>query len=170
VGALGYTKCEGGTSTGGQTPTAGVGTVHSTTTTAKERLCPFRNVLGEEKQTELDVIRVFRDNRLAKSPEGLSLVYLYYAHSEEITDILSSNPELQAGVRGFTLKIIPLVKSGLKTGDTITLSSSQYQKIVKLMKSVQKESSPGLSRGISFILMKLESRELFKQMRIKIEH
>jgi GTP cyclohydrolase FolE2 len=127
--------------------------------------CPASAVLDDNKR-DLSVLREFRDNRLSKSVVGLSLVILYYTHGQEITGILYSNSELMAMAKELAVEIVSVIKSGPDA--EIFLNRTHYLKSAKLLKLIQKDSSPGLSKSISFILNKLASGELLKEMRVRI--
>jgi len=90
---------------------------------------------------------------------------LYYLHGEELEEIISANSELPERTRGITVELLPC----LQTDGEITLSEAQYLRIFRLLKSIQKEASPGLKKSIVFVLEKLRSDKFLKEMGVKIE-
>ncbi len=126
--------------------------------------------MGNEYSAELDVIRQFRDTRLASSTTGLFFVCLYYLHGEEVRDILSSTPELSEKLKGIFLQMVPVLNSGMEKNDSIILNKKQYLKIVILIREIEEQSSPELQRSLSLLLRKLASKELLKKVGVKIEN
>jgi hypothetical protein len=142
----------------------------TTTTTIEKRPCACKRIFGNDKLVvELDVLRLLRDKRLVKSPEGLLLISLYYYQTGEITAILLSKPGLVADAKELIVETVPFVKESLRTDSKIILTKAQYLKIVGLMRSIMKESSPGLRKKVSFILKKLQTGELLNRIRVKIK-
>jgi hypothetical protein len=135
----------------------------TTTTSIEEAKCPLQQTLGEDA-VELDVLRAFRDQRLANSATGLSLIYMYYAHGREISAILAENPDLMCQTRLLVLELLPLINNANITGEKIELTASQHRKIDTLMNMVQGKSSAKLAASITYILMKLESGELINDL------
>ncbi len=152
----------------GTSTTTSISDDGSTTTTSVRGLgiCLFRQMLGEGKA--LETIRRFRDSRLSGSPQGLSLVYMYYKHADEITQILEAKPGLKARAAEITTRMLPLVESGVNAGGEITLSGSDYRKITGLLSDLRKEASPGLRKALFLILKRIESGELLKQINVEL--
>jgi len=136
----------------------------TTTTSIEEAKCPLQQTLGVEAYAELDALRMFRDTRLARTPSGLLLITLYYAHSQEITAILASYPDLMEQTKGLVIDMLPVIYNATMTDRPLIMTDSQYQKITTLMQAVQSKASPKLSTTITYILEKLESGELIKEL------
>lgn len=141
----------------------------STTTTseADNSLCPFIKVLGEARQAELNVLRQFRDNTLAKSSEGVTLITLYYAHCRELTDILSTHPALIKKAQTCILEVIPILRPDALKNGYISLNKNQVQTICRLLNDIQQKSSPDLRKSINIVLNLFESDERLSMLRIK---
>jgi len=136
-------------------------TTTTTTDSGKKKRCPVEQVLGENS-TSLNLLRAFRDKKLSTSNDGLLLISLYYAHAEEVTDILSENPDLADSVRRLIEEIMPAVKSAMETNNEIKLSESQHNSIVDLLTQFEDKASPELGRSIKYVLKKLETGQLFQ--------
>jgi len=59
-----------------------------------------------EKES-LDLLRLFRDFALARSPLGRECVQFYYQNMAEISSLLYSHPALKRAVTGFVKELLP---------------------------------------------------------------
>jgi hypothetical protein len=148
---------------GSTTSTVQVSTT-TTTSITDQSPCPILKVAGESASDDLAVLRQFRDDVMVKSSEGLSLVSLYYAHSQELTDILSEHPDLMKKAKACILEITPAIKRGLQERGQIRLTKLQRQQIIGLLKVIEQESSPGLKKSISLVMKFFKSEEQLKQI------
>jgi 3-methyladenine DNA glycosylase Mpg len=123
----------------------------------------------DEKSREVQVIRKFRNRRMTKSFTGIVLVYLYYANTEELTNILSANPELANSAAVLIRELVPDTALSLENSSNITLTQRQYHEIVNILSAIRVEASPKLKNTIAYTLKKLETGEIFKILRISID-
>lgn len=141
----------------------------TTTTTSVKQPCVITRIAGEDNQNILNVLRKFRDGRLATSAEGLTLAYLYYNHSRELIDIFASDPALMSDVRILLITTTPAIDAGLFHDGRIVLKNNHYEHIIKLVKCLQGKASPELNRSLTFILDGIENGCLLEKLRIYIE-
>ena len=144
-------------------------TTSSTSTTTTSALCPVVQMFKDEKSHEVQVIRKFRNRRMTKSFTGIVLIYLYYANTEELTNILSSNPELANSAAILIRELVPDTALSLEHSSSITLTQRQYHEIVNILSDIRVEASPKLKNTIDYTLKKLETGEIFKILRISID-
>ena len=144
-------------------------TTSSTSTTTTSTLCPVVQMFKDEKSHEVQVIRKFRNRRMTKSFTGIVLIYLYYANTEELTNILSSNPELANGAAILIRELVPGAALSLEHSSSIILTQWQYHEIVNILSNIRKEASPKLRNTIDYTLKQLESGQIFEILRITIE-
>ena len=144
-------------------------TTSSTSTTTTSTLCPVVQMFKDEKSHEVQVIRKFRNRRMTKSFTGIVLIYLYYANTEELTNILSSNPELANGAAILIRELVPGAALSLEHSSSIILTQWQYHEIVNILSNIRKEASPKLRNTIDYTLKQLESGQIFEMLRITIE-
>jgi hypothetical protein len=123
----------------------------------------------DEKSHEVQVIRKFRNRRMTKSFTGIVLIYLYYANTEELTNILSSNPELANSAAILIRELVPGAALSLEHSSSIILTQGQYHEIVNILSNIRKEASPKLRNTIDYTLKQLESGQIFEILRITIE-
>ena len=144
-------------------------TTSSTSTTTTSALCPVVQMFKDEKSHEVQVIRKFRNRRMTKSFTGIVLIYLYYANTEELTNLLSSNPELANGAAILIRELVPGAALSLEHSSSIILTQWQYHEIVNILSNIRKEASPKLRNTIDYTLKQLESGQIFEILRITIE-
>ena len=144
-------------------------TTSSTSTTTTSALCPVVQMFKDEKSREVQMIRKFRNRRMTKSFTGIVLIYLYYANTEELTNILSSNPELANGAAILIRELVPGAALSLEHSSSIILTQGQYHEIVNILSNIRKEASPKLRNTIDYTLKQLESGQIFEILRITIE-
>ena len=106
---------------------------------------------------------------MTKSFTGIVLIYLYYANTEELTNILSSNPELANGAAILIRELVPGAALSLEHSSSIILTQWQYHEIVNILSNIRKEASPKLRNTIDYTLKQLESGQIFEILRITIE-
>ena len=83
-------------------------TIPSTTTTVSGRRCLAKKALGENNPN-LENLRDFRDNKLAKSAVGRKIIQIYYNNSESINTILERSPALRAFTKRVLEAVAPMV-------------------------------------------------------------
>jgi len=131
----------------------------TTSTAAPQEPCPLEQVLGG-RQGKLDLLRRLRDERMATSKTGITLVVLYYACSGEISRILDHQPEYRAAAAACLQELLPAVRAGLQSGLPVALSPDAYARTVLLLRRLQAAGSAGLQQAIDYFLQTMESGAL----------
>lgn len=72
-------------------------------------LCPAELVLGHDTD-DLNVLRMFRDTRLAKTETGKKIIRAYTLSSPVISDILIAHPWMQEQSRYFLKTVVPFLR------------------------------------------------------------
>lgn len=134
----------------------------TTSTADTKKPCAVEKAMGSGNADALSIIRKFRDSRLGASAEGMTLITLYYNHTEEIARIFTDRLDLVMQSRKLIFDLLPVFAQCLIKDGRITLSEAQTGEIAALLKSISKEASPSLQKSISFVLKQLETGELLK--------
>ena len=136
-------------------------------TVSKGKPCPAIKALGKEAK-ELYVIRQFRDQALAKNPEGREYIVSYYKHAPEISSLMLKN-------KGLTIKTALMLKKycsrlkALAEGKEIILQAKERQEIIDLLRKFNKKPSPGLKAAIEKTKRDISDRRVMERMGIKVE-
>jgi hypothetical protein len=85
----------------------------STTTTTPAGPCPAEAVLGED-DPRLDTLRAFRDQVLAKNPNGQKMIKMYYDASAAVVQMMDKDPELRESARKYLESIMPTIEMMVK--------------------------------------------------------
>jgi hypothetical protein len=96
-----HTTCAPANTTTTVTPT--------TTTTTPAGPCPAEAVLGEG-DPRLDTLRTFRDQVLAKNPNGQKMIKMYYDSSAAVVQMLEKDPALKQSAREYLESILPTIE------------------------------------------------------------
>jgi hypothetical protein len=78
--------------------------------------CPAEAVLGED-DLRLDTLRKFRDQVLAKNPNGQKMIKMYYDASAAVVQMMDKDPELRESARKYLESIMPTIKMMTKQKD-----------------------------------------------------
>jgi hypothetical protein len=116
--------------------------------------CIFEYVLGPGMQSQLNTLRRFRDIRMVATPE---YVRMYYAHSDEINEILSTRSRLLRRIHHLSSQCIPLICKGLRTDKSIQINEKQKKSAILLLKSIRVHASPALRKDITLIIKQLSA-------------
>ena len=143
-------------------------TSSSTSTTTTAFFCACTKIFNSENSHEVKLLREYRNRRLAKSLTGIRLIYLYYAHSPELTNLLSLQPELFARAAAISAELIPSLQKGLQNNTGILLTRKQLQALRHLLLDVKNEASPRFKNAIDFILKKLNSEKFLKTIGVTV--
>lgn len=81
----------------------------TTTTTTPAGPCPAEAVLGEG-DPRLDTLRTFRDQVLAKNPNGQKMIKTYYDSSAAVVQMLEKDPALKQSAREYLESILPTIE------------------------------------------------------------
>ena len=63
----------------------------------------------DNDQAKLDVLRTFRDEVLSKTPEGRSLINLYYELSPALAQAIDQDEEFKQEIKGLIESIVPAI-------------------------------------------------------------
>ncbi len=85
----------------------------TTTTTAAAGPCPAEAALGED-DPRLDTLRAFRDQVLAKNPNGQKMIRMYYDASAAVVQMMDKDPELRESARKYLESIMPTIEMMVK--------------------------------------------------------
>lgn len=70
--------------------------------------CPATVLLGDDTEG-LNTLRAFRDEKLAKTESGRTIVKLYYTYSPVICKLLNSHPQIKEGARESLEMLMPFL-------------------------------------------------------------
>lgn len=87
--------------------------VTTTTTSTPAGPCPAEAVLGED-DPRLDTLRAFRDQVLAKNPNGQKMIKMYYDASAAVVQMMNKDPELRESARKYLESIMPTIEMMVK--------------------------------------------------------
>jgi hypothetical protein len=132
------------------------------------RICPLSVTLSSRPRT-LEVLRLFRDKRLARTHMGLSLIYLYNRHADELSRVLTARPALVHDLCVVLDEVVPAVEAALITDSSLSVSDKQFQRCIALLEDVADRGSPALRRTVSTILMHLDNGTIGDAVDLMIE-
>jgi hypothetical protein len=107
----------------------------------------MRRLFGDGN--EVQMLRQFRDKRLAQSSAGLLLIKLYYQHSAEVSLLLESNPKLAAEAKKLITGLLPALDANIISNRNIVLTKTQHTVVLSLLEMIEEHSSPALQRAVS---------------------
>ena len=94
---------------------------------------------------------------------------MYYANNAELTNILSANVELENTAAKILSELTSAIELSLKHNTLITLTPAQYDESIKVLMRIHDAGSPQLQKTTGYILKQLESGEIFRILRIRID-
>ncbi|MDY6861510.1 MAG: GEGP motif-containing diheme protein [Thermodesulfobacteriota bacterium] len=124
--------------------------------------CPVEESLKGET-ANLELIRQFRDEKLAKNPLGKTYIRLYYRNAKEILTIALSKNELQKEIKGLIHQILPHIKDVLE-GKGASLSEEHMSFVNKLLDKFAFQGSKDLKRTIKRIKNDLLDVDFLKRI------
>jgi len=115
--------------------------------------------------SELDTLRIFRDEVLPQNETGRFLIEAYYEHTSELARIFLQNPDLCIRSASILKDLMPGIRFllGDKTGQDIVITSLLVARSQKLFADISVEGSDALADTLSEISGMLDG---FKGMRI----
>lgn len=126
------------------------------------RPCPIGLVLNNNT-TKLEVLRETRDTRLTRTALGQSLIDLYYKHSEEISDILLTDGDLQIIAVNVVNEIVEKAWL-LNNNETVDIDRGLVKSIVAVANLINENASPNLRVAIKKIKKEIKRGTIFKQL------
>ncbi len=128
--------------------------------------CPF--VTSLENQEEIKILRNFRDHILKENVLGLILIYFYYRHSSEVTEILLQNPEIKARLKYTVSEYITMIDA-LNSGEEIFLREGEVTDIIDLLKDISVEAKPRLKTDITMVIKSINEGDLLEGSGFEVE-
>jgi carboxypeptidase T len=128
--------------------------------------CPATVTLEQEsRESDLNLLRRFRDEILLTSPVGRKYAKLYYKHAPEVTWLLLSDAELRTRTRETLEKLMPGLRGLLDAGieQEMVLSEEVIGEMEALMSDFAARASPELQAVIGELeghLVNLEGKAL----------
>lgn len=96
------------------------------------------------------------------------MIYLYYVHSEEMTQLLTAQPELSAKAAVLARELIAPLQLSLKNNTAIVLTGDQYNRVLDILGRIKTKSSPRSAGAITFVLKKLASPEQLEKIGVRV--
>jgi hypothetical protein len=128
--------------------------------------CPSGVALNNDK-TKLEVLRETRDTRLTRTARGQSLIDLYYKHSEEISDILLTDRDLQIITANVVNEIVEKALS-LNNNEKVTIDRGLVKSILEVANLINKNASPNLRIAIKKVKKEIKRGTIFRKLGITI--
>jgi hypothetical protein len=111
--------------------------------------CPATQSLGAGN-TQLDILRQYRETVLAQSLKGRMYTRLYYYYADEVSSILAADSQLTAESAALLDSLMPAIQAALNA-ETVKLPVVQKVQAVALLNKISKQSSFGLRLAIMMI-------------------
>ena len=128
--------------------------------------CPSGVALNNDK-TKLEVLRETRDTRLTRTALGQSLIDLYYKHSEEISDILRTDIELQI-LAGTVVNEMAEKALLLNNNEKVKIDRGLIKSILEVAHLINNNASPNLRRAIKKVRKEINRGTIFRQLGMTI--
>ena len=140
--------------------------VTSTTTTTK---CFLTKAMGDDDVKSLGVVRQFRDGVMARTEKGREYGALYYAHGQEISNILEGDPALKHRVTVMVLRALPMLRSIIgESGDTlVVLPQRLFKAMEAVAESIKAKAGPQLQQDINTVLAELQDKAVLQQFGVR---
>jgi hypothetical protein len=121
----------------------------STTTTSMKGLCAAEFLLQDVHGQGLQILRNYRDKKLAQTSAGQSLISLYYYNQEELTQLMSTHPLLAVKTAHLLVAVLPAIEAGTAHNRNITITAAQYSAIEDLLIELTGNASPALRQALN---------------------
>jgi len=131
--------------------------------------CPAMVAIrGEARENNLNSLRQFRDEVLAKDMAGIRLVELYYKYAPEVSNLLLKDADLRSRTTACLEKLIPELTLILE-GDTMLLSKEMGKEIGALLNAYAENASPGLRQVIERLQEDVRGGTFLKSLGVTFE-
>ena len=133
------------------------------------RKCPLQKALyGQANDDVVNLYRIFRDKRLARTEAGRRLIVLYYKHFEEVSGILEAREELNREAQKLLLSLAPNMFFGMYGDREISMAETEHERIAYFLEQLKETASPALQADIEELLMQLADGSLQSELGYKI--
>ncbi|MCL4479168.1 MAG: hypothetical protein M1381_08750 [Deltaproteobacteria bacterium] len=135
-------------------------TINVTGTNPYSNSCCFVTAAlrGTSLETNIPLIRSFRDRVLSKGYEGELLVALYYEYSPEITKIMLEHPQLIGQARELITQYLPIVKALLTNNGKLppqlankVFTRDEVNTIIYFIDFIHRYASPQLGEVLDYV-------------------
>lgn len=134
----------------------------SFTTGLAEDPCLVSTVLRLD-DTEVNILREFRDGALTRNFKGERYINLYYSSQAiEALLILLFNPELRVCMNRMVKESIPAIQA-LLMGKTAIIDFETIEEMEMFLEEFEKEASPNLKKTIDTIRRDIKTSDLFEE-------
>jgi hypothetical protein len=87
--------------------------IDSSTTTTSVSSCPSEQIYGKHSE-KTELLRYYRDNVLAKTPEGKELIKLYYQWSTAIVRTMVQDEEFKKEIKEMIDGVLPMIDKAVE--------------------------------------------------------
>ena len=130
------------------------------------RKCPLQKALhGQANDDVVNLYRIFRDKRLARTEAGRRLIVLYYKHALEVSGILEAREYLNREAQKLLLNLAPNMFFSMYGDREIGISETEHERVVYFLERLRDAASPGLQADIDELLMQLADGSLQNALR-----
>jgi hypothetical protein len=119
------------------------------------KLCASSQLLGAGNP-QLDILRYYRDTVMARSLKGRIYTKLYYAYSDQVSEILEADPALKAQTAALLASALPAVERALES-KTVMFTDTQKEQSLAVLNKIGKKASFGLRLVIMIIKSDIKS-------------
>jgi hypothetical protein len=119
------------------------------------KLCASSQLLGAGNP-QLDILRYYRDTVMARSLKGRIYTKLYYAYSDQVSEILEADPALKAQTAALLASALPAVERALES-KTVMFTDTQKEQALAVLNKIGKKASFGLRLVIMIIKSDIKS-------------
>jgi hypothetical protein len=125
-------------------------------------ICAASLMFGNDSY-EVDLLRAFRDQVLARTGKGEELSNLYYQHTGELVAIILGDAELYNDAMNITVQLLPAVESALH-GSEIRIGKDEEIKINELCEKIARKGSRDLRIALEKIREDLKNGGLLREL------
>lgn len=127
----------------------------------------YDKMWGDQKGTNLSLLRQFRDDVLAASEVGRDYVFMLYNHSLEILILLLQDPSLIQETTAAIDELLPGITARLN-GNEMILSKKQLADFGLLLSRFESKANPELKTAIRKVRKDMRERRAFERLRIRM--
>ncbi len=117
--------------------------------------CPAVDLL-RSRPRGLSLLRQYRDEVMAETPDGRCLTRLYYEYASELVQIFRRNAALRTEVSALLADAVPLLEARLD-GDTVLLPNALRTRTASLCSRMLEHAGPELGQVLDSIRKRMEA-------------